>query len=162
MSKHSNLSRIHQELLLKKIAHLRTYLEEHPAKNLLQNRQLLTDLSDIEREIQGKQYGLVFESHQEPLYYSSKLQAIGPLFVEEFTLSGSSDPAAIQHRLIEGENLVVLKYLQITHSQKINVICIDPPYNTGNLRLGYEDSDYTDVADANSHSNWLSLYPAML
>ncbi len=36
-----------------------------------------------------------------------------------------------QHLVIEGDNLEVLKLLQKSYAGKVNLIYIDPPYNTG-------------------------------
>ena len=41
--------------------------------------------------------------------------------------------------LIIGENLEVLQNLLITHKNRIDIIYIDPPYNTGGTDLGYKD-----------------------
>jgi adenine specific DNA methylase Mod len=59
--------------------------------------------------------------------------------------------------LVEGENLLVLEYLLGSHRGKIDVICIDPPYNTGMQSLGYDDSR-PDTGDgpAARHGRWLS------
>ena len=46
---------------------------------------------------------------------------------------------------IEGENLEVLKLLQKTYSNKIKIIYIDPPYNTGNDFI-YQD-DFSNSLD---------------
>ena len=44
----------------------------------------------------------------------------------------SSNWKTTQNLYIEGDNVEVLKLLQKTYSKKIDVIYIDPPYNTGN------------------------------
>ena len=49
------------------------------------------------------------------------------------------------HILIEGDNLVSLTTLAYTHAGKIDVIYIDPPYNTGNKDFAYND-DYVDAS----------------
>lgn len=41
--------------------------------------------------------------------------------------------------LIEGDNLASLKLLEKTHKGKIDLIYIDPPYNTGNKDFIYDD-----------------------
>ncbi len=46
--------------------------------------------------------------------------------------------------LIEGENYAVLKILQEKFTESIDVICIDPPYNTGMKSLNYDDSEYNN------------------
>lgn len=60
------------------------------------------------------------------------------------------------HLIIEGDNLVSLSALAYTHAGKIDVIYIDPPYNTGNKDFVYNDS-YVDKEDAYRHSKWLSF-----
>lgn len=84
---------------------------------------------------------------------------------------------------IEGENLEVLKLLQKSYANKIKVIYIDPPYNTGNdfvyddnfietieeyqKRTGQIDEEGRKLttnskADGRFHSNWLSMmYPRL-
>lgn len=63
---------------------------------------------------------------------------------------------APNHIIIEGDNLVSLTTLAYTHAGKIDVIYIDPPYNTGNRDFVYND-DYVDRDDAYRHSKWLSF-----
>lgn len=60
------------------------------------------------------------------------------------------------HTLIEGDNLHALTALTFTHENKIDVIYIDPPYNTGNKDFKYNDS-FVDREDAYRHSKWLSF-----
>ncbi len=52
--------------------------------------------------------------------------------------------------LIEGENLHTLKLLEETYLNKIDLIYIDPPYNTGNKDFIYKDN-------WSQHSHWLSF-----
>jgi adenine-specific DNA-methyltransferase len=60
------------------------------------------------------------------------------------------------HILIEGDNLHALTALSFTHEGKIDVIYIDPPYNTGNKDFKYNDS-FVDREDSYRHSKWLSF-----
>ena len=57
--------------------------------------------------------------------------------------------------LIEGDNLAALQLLEKTHKGKIDVIYIDPPYNTGAKDWKY-NNDYVDGNDTFRHSKWLS------
>lgn len=68
----------------------------------------------------------------------------------------SDDAEAPNHILIEGDNLEALIALSYTHLGKIDVIYIDPPYNTGNKDFVYNDS-YVDKEDGYRHSKWLSF-----
>lgn len=63
---------------------------------------------------------------------------------------------APNHILIEGDNLHALTALSFTHEGKIDVIYIDPPYNTGNKDFKYNDS-FVDKEDSYRHSKWLSF-----
>ncbi len=65
-------------------------------------------------------------------------------------------PDAPNHILIEGDNLHALTALSFTHEGKIDVIYIDPPYNTGNKDFKYNDS-FVDREDSYRHSKWLSF-----
>lgn len=58
----------------------------------------------------------------------------------------ANNPPNAQHMLIEGENLEVLRVLQKSYYGKINMIYIDPPYNTGNDSFVYPD-DYSETLD---------------
>ena len=68
----------------------------------------------------------------------------------------SDSPDAPNHILIEGDNLEALTTLAYTHEGKIDVIYIDPPYNTGNKDFVYNDS-FVDREDGYRHSKWLSF-----
>jgi adenine-specific DNA-methyltransferase len=88
-----------------------------------------------------------------------------------------------QNIFIEGDNLEVLKLLQKSYSNKIKMIYIDPPYNTGKdfvYRDNYIDNlkNYLEItgqldesgkklstntdSDGRYHSNWLNMiYPRL-
>jgi len=57
--------------------------------------------------------------------------------------------------IIEGDNYYSLLNLNYTHEKKIDVIYIDPPYNTGKEFL-YNDN-IVDSVDEYRHSKWLSF-----
>lgn len=58
--------------------------------------------------------------------------------------------------LIEGDNYHALSVLNFTHQGKVDVIYIDPPYNTGNKTWKY-NNNYIDKEDSYRHSKWLSF-----
>lgn len=58
--------------------------------------------------------------------------------------------------LIEWDNYHALTCLNYTHKGKIDVIYIDPPYNTGNKDFTYNDN-YVDREDWYRHSKWLNF-----
>lgn len=52
----------------------------------------------------------------------------------------SAPEGSPNHLLIEGDNLNALAALTYAYAGKIDVIYIDPPYNTGNKDFIYNDS----------------------
>lgn len=112
--------------------------------------------SDLLGLLRGhKKYGIVWEEKTEEVV--EHLRDELPFLTEDkeraiFT-ENSDTP---NHILIEGDNLEALTSLSYTHEGKIDVIYIDPPYNTGNKDFSYND-DYVDKEDAFRHSKWLSF-----
>ena len=102
-----------------------------------------------------KVYGLVWENHEEAV--EEQLREQLPVFreVPEYRIL-SEDTGAPHHIIIEAENLHALVALTYTHAGKIDVIYIDPPYNTGNKDFVYNDS-YVDAEDGYRHSKWVSF-----
>ena len=60
------------------------------------------------------------------------------------------------HTVINGENCHALEALTYTHCGKIDVIYIDPPYNTGAKDWKY-NNDYVEGDDLYRHSKWLAF-----
>ena len=60
------------------------------------------------------------------------------------------------HTVINGENYYALKALTWTHRGKVDVIYIDPPYNTGAKDWKY-NNDYVEGDDLYRHSKWLAF-----
>ena len=60
------------------------------------------------------------------------------------------------HTVINGENFHALEALTYTHRGKIDVIYIDPPYNTGAKDWKY-NNDYVEGDDLYRHSKWLAF-----
>jgi adenine-specific DNA-methyltransferase len=65
-------------------------------------------------------------------------------------------PNESPHVLIEGDNLHALHILRATHAKAVDVIYIDPPYNTGNKDFAYNDQ-FVSADDVYRHSKWLSF-----
>ena len=102
-----------------------------------------------------KKYGLVWEDKPEDA--EQRMVNEQPVLVEVPERAILSDDAeAPNHILIEGDNLEALTTLSYTHAGKIDVIYIDPPYNTGNKDFMYNDS-FVDKEDGFRHSKWLSF-----
>ena len=101
-----------------------------------------------------KKYGLVWEDKREDV--EEQLRNNLPVLKEvkdKAIINGEDNP---NHILIEGDNLHALTALTFTHEGKIDVIYIDPPYNTGNKDFKYNDT-FVDKEDSYRHSKWLSF-----
>ena len=109
----------------------------------------------LELLAEDKPYGLVWEDKPEDV--EERLREELPVLKEVPERAIISDnPDAPNHILIEGDNLEALTALAYTHEGKIDVIYIDPPYNTGNKDFVYNDH-YVDKEDSYRHSKWLSF-----
>jgi len=60
------------------------------------------------------------------------------------------------HVLINADNYHALQLLLYTHERKVDVIYIDPPYNSGARDWKY-NNDYVDRSDTFRHSKWLAM-----
>lgn len=145
----TNISKEKREELLREVAEIRSKLLENKDEN---TEKLLVYLSNIEKDIDGKKYGLVFEEHREAV--DELLEGNVPVLVEDESLK--IDNGGTQNFLIEGDNLASLKLLEKTHKGKIDLIYIDPPYNTGHDDFVYDD-DIVGIDDKFRHSKWLSF-----
>ena len=104
-----------------------------------------------------KKYGLVWEDKPEQV--EEELRTKLPVFKEVKNRAINNDTETEKHPnhiLIEGDNLHALTALTFTHENKIDLIYIDPPYNTGNKDFVYNDH-YIDKEDSYRHSKWLSF-----
>ncbi len=144
-----NLSKEKREELLREIGEIREYLEKNTDENA---GRLLTYLANLEKDVDGKKYGLVFEEHEEAVDVLCHDNVPVLKEIEELKI----DNGGTQNFLIEGDNLASLKLLEKTHIGKIDVIYIDPPYNTKNKDFVYDDC-LIGEDDAFRHSKWLSF-----
>ena len=128
--------------------------------DLIHKLKQLQGISDDERAYlinlvnTKKKYGLVWEDKPEDV--EEQLRENLPVLKEvkdRAILNGEEYP---NHILIEGDNLHALTALTFTHEGKIDVIYIDPPYNTGNKDFKYNDR-FVDKEDSYRHSKWLSF-----
>lgn len=145
----SNISKKHREDLLDKIQQIRIFIASAPQDANTDN--LLQYLDELTKDVKGKKYGLVFEQHREQI--DEILDTHTPVLTEQKDLF--IDNGGEMNFLIEGDNLAALQLLEKTHKGKIDVIYIDPPYNTGAKDWKY-NNDYVDGNDTFRHSKWLS------
>lgn len=99
-------------------------------------------------------YGLVWEDTPEAVYDELKEEI--PVMNEDRSKAIVNSNEYPNHVIIEGDNLHALTDLCYTHAGKIDVIYIDPPYNTGNKDFVYNDQ-FIDKENSYRHSKWLSF-----
>ena len=89
------------------------------------------------KELARKKYGLVWDSEKEPEKVVLDCQKKLPILKEDKSreIKTNDDDYNL---LIEGDNYHALQVLNYTHKEKIDVIYIDPPYNTGTEKGGGE------------------------
>ena len=129
------------------------YIEK--LKELHNDDESLIMLNQIEKDLISKKYGLVWEKHEENVDVMMKDNI--PVFTEEKNKEINFDRDNDYYNfLLEGDNLHSLKLLEKTHKGKIDVIYIDPPYNTGTKDFVYDDL-FVDKQDGYRHSKWISF-----
>src|SRR3989338_8433721 len=118
-----------------------------------------------------KTYGLVWEREKTKEEFDLFINWEGEKTKEEFSPESkdkfpvlaevkdkeiSTDKSKPVNLLIEGDNYHSLAVLNFTHKNSVDVIYIDPPYNTGNNDFKYNDK-FVDIEDGYRHSKWLSF-----
>lgn len=141
-----NLSKLKRERML---AFLQKIKDEHRDDD-----DMLIALGEIESELTSKKYGLVWEQHEEAVDVMMRDHI--PVFTEVPEREIIAAPGQGYNFILEGDNLHSLRLLEKTHKGKIDVIYIDPPYNTGNKDFVYDDV-YVDDLDGFKHSKWNSF-----
>lgn len=140
----SNLSQARRQEMLDYISQL---------KEIHSDDESIIALNNIEDALTEKKYGLVWEEHEEEI---DKMLVNNILVFTEVESKKIETPIEGKYNyLLEGDNLHSLKLLEKTHKNKIDVIYIDPPYNTSNS-LTYDDNRISED-DAFRHSKWLSF-----
>ncbi|MCI6325289.1 MAG: site-specific DNA-methyltransferase [Clostridiales bacterium] len=143
------MANLSQEKRQRMLAFLDTIRQEHKDDD-----DVLIALGEIERELNAKKYGLVWEQHEEAVDVMMRTHI--PVFTEDASKEITCDESGVYNFLLEGDNLHSLRLLEKTHRDRIDVIYIDPPYNTGSKDFVYDDA-YVDDNDGYKHSKWLSF-----
>lgn len=130
-------------------------------QDLIQKIKQLEGISQDERAYlidlvnTKKKYGLVWEDKPENV--EEQLRENLPVLkeVKEKAIINSEEHP--NHILIEGDNLHALTALTFTHEGKIDVIYIDPPYNTGKENEFRYNDKWVLKEDPFKHSMWLNF-----
>lgn len=126
--------------------------------------RLKKEIERLKKAVKKQKYGLVWMDVPEA--FEDDVENKLPILREVPKLAISNDDGKPTHILIEGDNYHALTCLNYTHKGKIDVIYIDPPYNTGSDGFRYKDKrvldkfpDGTEVPKDHPfrHSYWLSF-----
>ena len=118
-------------------------------------KKLKVEINRLKKELKkNKKFGLVWEDKPEEVVEmcTKKLPVLKEIKNREI-ISDKNKPVNL---LIEGDNYHALSVLNYTHAKKIDIIYIDPPYNTGAKDFIFNDH-FVDNEDAYRHSKWLSF-----
>jgi len=126
--------------------------------------KLKKEIERLKKAVKKQRYGLVWMDVPEA--FEDDVENKLPILKEVPKLAIKSNDGKPTHILIEGDNYHALTCLNYTHKGKIDVIYIDPPYNTGSDGFHYKDKrilnkypDGTEVPKDHPfrHSYWLSF-----
>jgi adenine-specific DNA-methyltransferase len=106
------------------------------------------------RKLKKNNLGLVFEDKSEDVVEQSKSKV--PVLKEIKKNRLDIDEEFPNNLMIEGDNYLALSVLNYTHKKNVDLIYIDPPYNTGAKNWKY-NNNYVDKDDEYRHSKWLSF-----
>lgn len=144
--------RPHQNEKKEALDYIRTLMEQARKDSKLEDIPKLEKLLEL---VDSKRYGLVWEEHTE--WVDEEMKTKIPVFIEDETKKIVKNKDWENYNfLLEGDNLHSLHLLEKTHAGRIDVIYIDPPYNTGNKDFVYNDK-IVDKTDGYAHSKWLSF-----
>ena len=115
--------------------------------------ELVQYIEELSEEKNGK-YGLVWDKEKEPEKIVEECDKYIPVLKE--IRDKDINDGGESNIIIEGDNFHSLSVLNYTHKEAIDVIYIDPPYNTGNNDFVYNDK-FIDLEDGYRHSKWLNF-----
>jgi len=127
-------------------------------------RELQKEVDRLNAQLKEKRFGLTWIDVPEAFEKESENKI--PILEEVSELAIHNDDGKPTHILIEGDNYHALTCLNYTHHGKVDVIYIDPPYNTGGEDFLYKDKRFLDEYPDGTripsnhplkHSSWLSF-----
>lgn len=137
------------------VAEMKDLLIEMKGKN--EDKKWQEKAQELEKELKSlkknKNYGLFWK--EKPEEFEKKTKDSLPILEEIPELAIKQDET-LDNIIIEGDNYHTLSVLSYTHRRQVDMIYIDPPYNTGNKDFVYNDR-YVDKEDDFRHSKWLSF-----
>ena len=116
------------------------------------------ELIDLIKSSQSRRnYGLIWEHEKASENLINNAINVLPILEKQKSQTvASKHVSKYSNYLIEGDNYFVLKILRYTHFESVDVIYIDPPYNTGKKDFKYNDR-FIEKDDPYRHSSWLNF-----
>lgn len=117
--------------------------------------ELLRKINELEAELKtAKKYGLVWDREHTQEEVVEQCQTLIPVLkpISEKNISNGGQ----NNIIIEGDNFHSLSALNFVLKNQIDIVYIDPPYNTGNEDFVYNDK-FVNSDDGYKHSKWLSF-----
>ncbi|MBL7086762.1 MAG: site-specific DNA-methyltransferase [Candidatus Cloacimonetes bacterium] len=139
--------------------------------NTEKEQEYLDRIGELEKELKRTYHKIKKDTYglhwlDVPEAFEDDVENKLPILKEVKDKAIVNDDGKPTHILIEGDNYHALTCLNYTHKGKIDVIYIDPPYNTGSDGFMYKDKRYMieypdgQLIDNNHplrHSVWLSF-----
>lgn len=173
---HENLPHNNLEILKKHFSHCfdkNGNFDIEKLKNELSQSEINFSKESYSMDWLGKSYARLLAS-----------DPIKTLIKEDKNWNSQEENKNSENVLIKGDNLEVLKHLSCAYHEKVKMIYIDPPYNTGSDGFVYQDDRTFTVEEfqelsgvdeeqakkilsfvnskSNSHSAWLTfMYPRL-
>jgi len=118
--------------------------------------QLIKHIEELENQLRSTKYGLYWDKSIDYEVEVEKVKNEIPILtkLENIKIENAVD----NHILIEGDNFHALTMLSMINVGRgiIDIIYIDPPYNTGAKNWRY-NNNFVDNEDSFRHSKWLSM-----
>ncbi len=115
--------------------------------------ELIEFIKELQTQLKNEKYGLYWDRNIQTEKEITLILNNVPLFKRNNYLSNYS----INNILVESDNFHFLVVLNtISSNLQVDMIYIDPPYNTGNKDFVYNDS-IVNVDDGFRHSKWLTF-----
>lgn len=116
--------------------------------------QVINRVKELEKR---KKYGLVWDEEKELELVVTQCKEKLPVLkeVKDKEIYNKEDKS--KNILIEGDNYHALSVLNYTHKGKVDVIYIDPPYNTGKKDEWKYNDKWVSSDDFYRHSKWLNM-----
>ncbi len=125
-------------------------------KNLTKE-QLIEYIEELRKQLNNEKFGMYFDRKKFPEEVADIIKNNIPILLRKSKMEVLND-GKIDNILIKGENLHALTALNTINPAEgmIDVIYIDPPYNTGAKDWLY-NNDYVDSEDSFRHTKWLNM-----